>query len=151
MPKRVVFSVEPKNVCPQKTAISYYLSVFGFLFFKTFYYKIHMYVRERKRQWSGTDTVKFHILPKTSKGKGHRHQKGHQVYRKNRKNSDVRKICCNHPKIWTTRLYHTVMLLKDADGIANSVDPDETAPLGPFWSGSALFVQAYLPKNLGSL
>ena len=29
-----------------------------------------------------------------------------QIYRKNPKNSDIRKICCNHPKIWTTRLYH---------------------------------------------
>ena len=34
-------------------------------------------------------------------------------------------FCCNHPKIWTTRLYHRVMLLKDADGIANSVNPDQ--------------------------
>ena len=27
----------------------------------------------------------------------------------------------------------------DADGMANSVDPDQTAPLGAVWSGSALF------------
>ena len=40
------------------------------------------------------------------------------------------------------------MLLKDADGIANSVD---IAPLGAVWSGSALFAQIYLSKNLGSL
>ena len=39
----------------------------------------------------------------------------------------------------------------DADGMANSVDPDQTAPLGAVWSGSALFAQAYLTKNLGSL
>ena len=39
----------------------------------------------------------------------------------------------------------------DADGMANSVDPDQTAPLGAVWSGSALFVQAYLSENLGSL
>ena len=39
----------------------------------------------------------------------------------------------------------------DADGMANSVDTDETAPLGAVWSGSALFAQAYLSKNLGSL
>ena len=37
----------------------------------------------------------------------------------------------------------------DADGMANSVDPDQTAPLA--WSGSALFAQAYLSENLGSL
>ena len=42
-------------------------------------------------------------------------------------------------------LYHRVMSPNDADGMANSVDPDQTAP------GSALFAQAYLSKNLGSL
>ena len=36
-------------------------------------------------------------------------------------------------------------------GMANSVDPDQTAPLGAVWSGSALFAQAYLSENLGSL
>ena len=36
----------------------------------------------------------------------------------------------------------------DADRIANSVDPDQTAPLGAVWSGSALFAQTYLSKNL---
>ena len=39
---------------------------------------------------------------------------------------------------------------KDADGMANSVDPDQTAPLA-VWFGSALFAQAYLSENLGSL
>ena len=39
----------------------------------------------------------------------------------------------------------------DADGMANSVDPDQTAPLGAVWSGSALFAQAYLSENLGLL
>ena len=29
-------------------------------------------------------------------------------------------------------LYHRIMGLKDADGIANSVDLDQTAPLTPF-------------------
>ena len=40
---------------------------------------------------------------------------------------------------------------KDADGMANSVDPDQTAPLGAVWSGSALFAQTYLSENLASL
>ena len=40
---------------------------------------------------------------------------------------------------------------KDADGIANSEDPDQTAPLGAVWSGSALFAQICLSENLGSL
>ena len=40
---------------------------------------------------------------------------------------------------------------KDAEGIANSVDPDQTAPLGTFWAGSALFALTCLSENLGSL
>ena len=40
---------------------------------------------------------------------------------------------------------------KDAEGIANSVDPDQTTPLGAVWSGSALFALACLSENLGSL
>ena len=40
---------------------------------------------------------------------------------------------------------------KDADGMANSVDPDQTAPLGAVWSGSALFAQTCLSENLGKL
>ena len=40
-------------------------------------------------------------------------------------------------------LYHRVVSPNDADGMANSVDRDQT--------GSALFAQAYLSENLGSL
>ena len=40
---------------------------------------------------------------------------------------------------------------KDAEGIANSVDPDQTASLGAVWSGYTLFAQAYLSENLGSV
>ena len=43
-------------------------------------------------------------------------------------------------------LYHRVMSQNDADGMANSADP-----VGAVWSGSALFAQAYLSENLGSL
>ena len=39
----------------------------------------------------------------------------------------------------------------DADRMANSLDPDQTAPLGAVWSGSALFAQACLSEKLGSL
>ena len=42
------------------------------------------------------------------------------------------------------------MSLNHADEMANSKDPDQTAPVGAVWSGSALFAQAYL-SNLGSL
>ena len=38
------------------------------------------------------------------------------------------------------------MCPKDADGMANSVDPDQTAP-----SGSTLFDQTYLSEDLESL
>ena len=69
------------------------------------------------------------------------------TYRKFPKYSDTQKICCNHSKIWTMGLYHRVMSPNDADGMANSVDPDQTA----VWSGSALFAQTYLSENLGSL
>ena len=44
-------------------------------------------------------------------------------------------------------LYHRVMSPNDADGMANSVDPDQTAVC----SWSALFALAYLSENLGSL
>ena len=73
------------------------------------------------------------------------------TYRKFPKYSDTQKICCNHSKIWTMRLYHWVMCPKDVDGMANSVDLDQTAPLGAVWSGSALFAQTYLSENFGSL
>ena len=38
------------------------------------------------------------------------------------------KNCCNYPKIRTVWPYHRVMSPKDADRMANSVDPDQTAP-----------------------
>ena len=44
------------------------------------------------------------------------------------KYSDKKTSCCNYPKIQTVWLYHRVMLPKDADGMANSVDPYQTAP-----------------------
>ena len=36
-------------------------------------------------------------------------------------------ICCNHPRSLTRWLFLSVMHPKDAEGIANSVDPDKTA------------------------
>ena len=43
---------------------------------------------------------------------------------------DARKLCSNLPKIQTKRPNLRVFRHKDADGIANSEDPDQTAPLG---------------------
>ena len=65
-----------------------------------------------------------------------------------RKYSDTQNICCNHPEIWTRWLYHRVMHSKDADRIANSIDPDQTTPLGAVWSGCALFARVCLSENL---
>ena len=48
-------------------------------------------------------------------------------YRKNPKYSDTPKIWCNHPKIWTRWLNQKVMHPKDAAGIANSIDPDQSS------------------------
>ena len=73
------------------------------------------------------------------------------AYRKFPKYSDTQNIFCNHSKIWTMWLYHRVMSPNDAEGMANSVDPDQSPPLGAVWSGSALFAQAYLSENLGSI
>ena len=37
---------------------------------------------------------------------------------------------------------------KDADGLANSVDPDQTASSEAVWSWSALFAETYLSQNI---
>ena len=44
--------------------------------------------------------------------------------------SDTRKRCCNLPKIQTEWQNLKVFRQNDANGIANSEDPDQTAPLG---------------------
>ena len=51
-------------------------------------------------------------------------------YRNVPKFSDARKLCSNLPKIQTKEPNLRVFHQKDANGIANSVDPDQTAPLG---------------------
>ena len=50
--------------------------------------------------------------------------------------------------IW---FYYRVTGPKDADRMANSVDPDQTVSLGSVWSGSTLFAQTCMTENLGSL
>ena len=52
------------------------------------------------------------------------------MYSKVPKFSDTRKLCCNLPKIQTKRQNILIFQLKDANGIANSEDADQTAPLG---------------------
>ena len=72
-------------------------------------------------------------------------------YHKVPKFSDTRKLCCNLPENQTMEPNLRVFRQKDAHGIANSEDPDRTAPLGAVWSGSALFAQTCLSENLCSL
>ena len=43
---------------------------------------------------------------------------------------DARKLYCNLPKSQTKRQNLRVFHQKDANGTANSEDPDQTAPLG---------------------
>ena len=53
-------------------------------------------------------------------------------YRKVPKFSDTRKLCCNLPKIQTKRPKLRGFCQTDANRIANSEDPDQTAPLRAF-------------------
>ena len=49
-------------------------------------------------------------------------------------NSDTRKFCCNHSKHGTRLFYHRVMCPEDVNGMANSVNPDQTTPLGAVYT-----------------
>ena len=77
----------------------------------------------------------------------------YENYCKNPKNSNTQKIYCNHPKISSKWLCHRAMHPQNADGIANSVDPDQTAlcpDLTFFYSSFASFCccSAYLPGTI---
>ena len=50
-------------------------------------------------------------------------------YRKVPKFLDTKKLCCNQPKIHITGPNLRVLHQKDANGKANSEDPDQTAPI----------------------
>ena len=70
-----------------------------------------------------------------------------KIYRKTPKNSDTWK----YSVIILIWIFHRERHPNDADGMANSVDPDQTAPLGAVWSGSTLFAQTCLSESLGTL
>ena len=70
------------------------------------------------------------------------------AYRKNSKNWDTWNNYHNGPTIGTVGFYSAVLCSKDADRITNREDPDQTAPWGAVWSGSALFAQTYLSQYL---
>ena len=70
------------------------------------------------------------------------------MYRKNFKNWDTWNNYHNCPTFRTVGFYSAVLCSKDADRITNREDPDQTAPWGAVWSGSALFAQTYLSQYL---
>ena len=51
-------------------------------------------------------------------------------YRKNSKNWDTENYYNKCPKSRTVLIHNAIMRQKDGDGMANSVDPDQTAPFG---------------------
>ena len=67
---------------------------------------------------------------------------GRVQYLKFPKYSDTQKLCCNQSKSWTMWFYYSVMSPNFADGMANSVDPDQTAPLGGVQGVSKKFVSS---------
>ena len=54
---------------------------------------------------------------------------GNREYRKVPKYLDARKFCCNLPKNQEKRPNLSVFRQKEANGIANSEEPNQTAPL----------------------
>ena len=71
-------------------------------------------------------------------------------YREIPKFSDARKLCCNVPKIQTKSQNVRVFRHKDANGIANSEDPDQTAPLGALSMWPAWLAQLIVCLGLRS-
>ena len=73
---------------------------------------------------------------------------GRSKYPKNSKIWDTSNNCHNCPKnkkVWCNIAF---MHPKDADGMANSVDPDQTASSEAVWSWSALFAETYLSQYI---
>ena len=69
-------------------------------------------------EWQAEQTLVFTVCSRNKE------------YRKVPKFSDTRNLCCNLPKIQEKRPNLRVFCQKSANGIANSGDPDQTAPLG---------------------
>ena len=69
-------------------------------------------------------------------------------YRKNSKIWDTSNNCHNCPKNRKVWCNFALMHPKDADGMANSVDPDQTASSEAVWSWSALFAETYLSQYI---
>ena len=75
-------------------------------------------------------------------------KKIYPIYRKNSKIWDTSNNCHNCPK--NRKVWCNIALLhpRDADGMANSVDPDQTASSEAVWSWSALFSETYLSQYI---
>ena len=56
--------------------------------------------------------------------------------------------CAGVHTFFTQILLFMQLFPKIPSGMANSVDPDQTAPLRAVWSGSTLFAYAILPDFL---
>ena len=69
-------------------------------------------------------------------------------YRKNSKIWDTSNNCHNCPKNRKVWCNIALMHPKDADGMANSVHPDQTASSEAVWSWSALFAGTYLSQYI---
>ena len=69
-------------------------------------------------------------------------------YRKNSKIWDTSNNCHNCPKIGKVWGNIALMHPKEADAMANSVDPDQTASSEAVWSWSALFAETYLSQYI---
>ena len=135
-----------------------FISVSNNYFCSSIWVYLHFYFYSQMSKWAGFSHYCMVAIQKIigalSVAKIHKYKTKSlacALYRKFPKYSDTQKSCYNHSKIWTMWLYHREMSPNDADRMANSVDSDQTASLGAVRSGSALFAQAYLSKNLGSL
>ena len=69
-------------------------------------------------------------------------------YRKNSKIWDTSNNCHNCPKIGKVWCNIELMHPKEADAMANNVDPDQTASSEAVWSWSALFAETYLSQYI---
>ena len=105
-------------------------------------------IRIRRFYWAPTTKVFMMNWPKLS---FNYHQIPTFIYCLDPKFWDTRILCCNLPIVQPKRPNLRVLCQNDANGTANSEDPDQILPIGAVWSGSALFAQTYLSKNLGSL
>ena len=65
-------------------------------------------------------------------------------HRKSPKYSDTQNIAVIILKFEQCGSTTKLGVQKNADRMANSVDPDQTAPLGAVWSGTTLIAQTYL-------